>query len=138
MKNCIMCGKKLKGRHVKYCSLKCAQKGYYTGKAKCMTNTEKQVRELFVDFQRAFDFYEKRFRQSIAWKARVFVCACFDLGHTSSSIGRGIHKDHATVLLHHRKAKEEEKKLAQDFLKNPKTYKYVDKSKQIYPDGFHY
>lgn len=138
---CVVCGKKLSGNKRKYCCGKCAQVGYNTGKSQPKINTEYQVRELWGYFQRAFDFNGQRFIPSQVWKARVFICACYELGYTPNSISRGIKKDHSTVLYHHRRASDEEKMLASDFLKDSKKYRYINKIKDIqsiYPQGFHY
>ena len=137
----VVCGREIKKPKRKYCSMECAQKGFKQGKSRHILNTENQVRELWGYFQRAFDVEQGKVIPSQAWKVRVFVWACYGLGYTPNSISRGMEKDHSTVLYHHRKVKDGEKKLAEEFLKDSKSYRYINKIKDaqsIYPKGFHY
>lgn len=137
---CVVCGRKLKKHKQKYCCQKCAQVGYKKGLARSIDNTEKQVAELWGYFKRAFDVGEEKIGSLNAWKMRVFVCACYEMGHRPNSIGRGMKKDHSVVIYHHKRVSEEEKKIALDFLKDSKNYIYINKlrPKSIYPEGFHY
>lgn len=138
---CIVCGKEIIGRKRKYCCIKCAKIAYQVGLSKPKENTEKKVFELWQYFKRAFDMESDKITSSNAWKARVFVCACYELGHSANSIARGLHKDHSVVLHHHKKANDREKQIASEFVKDTKHYRYINKLNtvaSIYPVGFHY
>lgn len=138
---CIVCGNELKKPQRKYCCKKCAQIAYLSGMSQPMVNNEKQVRELWVYFKRSFDIKSDRFGSLSVWKLRVFVCACLEMGYNINSISRGIKKHHSVILYHKKRALENEKKLASDFLKDSKKYIYINDLKPkkiIYPEGFHY
>ena len=135
---CIICGKELSKYQRKYCCPKCAQIAYITGKSSPKTNYENQVSNLWVYFKKSFCFVGQRFNPKQAWKARIFISACYELGYTPNSIARGLKKDHATILYHHKMASEEEKEIAREFLNNKKTYIYKEKKKPIRPAGFSY
>ena len=136
---CIICGKVLPENKRKYCCTKHARLGYLSGVANPKTNTEEQVRDLFDYFKRSFDFDERKFR-SESWKGRVFIEACYMLKYSSCSIARGLSKNHADILYHHKKVSLEEKELAREFLNDKKNYVYKKeiKPKSIYPEGFSY
>lgn len=138
---CIICGNELKGMKRKYCCMKCAHIAYNLGLSQPKKNTEKNVAELWGYFKRAFDMVDDKITSSNAWKMRVFVSACYELGHSPNSIAKGLHKDHSVVLFHHKKASEKEKQIASEFVKNTKHYRYINKintEKSFYPVGFHY
>ena len=135
---CIICGKELNRFQRKYCCVRCAQISYKSGKSEPKINSEIQVRELFSYFKKAFDFNGERFIPTQAWKARVFVFACYELGYSPNSIARGLKKDHSTILYHHNQASDKEKKLSCDFLKDTHKYRYINNIKPLRPEGFHY
>ena len=134
---CIICGKELTGKKRKYCSWKCAKIAFAIGLATPQENSEKKVAELFELFKKAFNMEEK-ITSLNSWKIRVFISACYERKYSANSIGRGIKKNHATVIRHYQKLKESEKKLALEFLKDPEHYRYYSQPKPIYPKGFHY
>ena len=134
---CIICGKELTGKKMKYCSMECAKKAYVLGLSETKANTEVQIRSMWNDFNKAFDVSEK-ITATNAWKMRVFVEACYIQHHTPNSIARALKKDHATILHHKKKVQEKERLLAVQFLKDPKNYKYGKVGKPVYPVGFHY
>ena len=136
---CIVCGKKLPKYKRKYCCYQHAQKGYKQGLSTTKTNTENKVKELFVDFQKAFDFHKERIGSNDSWKLRIFIRACYLLNHTPASISRGINKNHADILHHNNKVSFIEEEIAKEFIKNPKKYEYIGtKPKNIYPKDFSY
>lgn len=137
---CIVCGKNLTGHKRKYCCPRCAQIGFISGLARPKENTALQVQELFGYFKRGFNFNESKFRGEV-WKGRVFIWACKLLHHSPNSIARGLCKNHTDILYHLKRVKDEEKRLAEDFIKDSKHYIYINDlkpKKSIYPEGFHY
>lgn len=131
---CIICGRELVGKQVKYCRLKCANIGYRLGYNDSKENKSKTVENLYKRFKKAFDVDRERYNPKRVWLIRVFIKACLIKGYTQSSIARGIHKDHSCVHYHTKRIQKNEEKLAVEFLKN-ENYHYV---KTNYPKGFTY
>ena len=123
---CIICGKKLTGRHYKYCSMNCAQIGYKKGKAVRQSDDSKSVEKLYERFKKAFRVQRTFHDKNGGQKARVFISLCLALGYSVTSIGKGIGKDHSTVTRHKQKITQEDERIAQEFYNNKN---YVDGSK---------
>ena len=51
---CIICGKELTGKRKKYCSMKCAQKGFILGKSTHFKDDSKKVLSLYKRFSISF------------------------------------------------------------------------------------
>lgn len=133
---CIVCEKELVGRQRKYCCAKCRTLGQQLGYSEEYKDNSKSVEVLYRRFKKSFKIEKERYNPKIAFKIRVFVCACMKLGWSITSVSRGIKKDHATILYHLRRIKENESRLADEFLSNDK-YSYNER-KNYYPEGFTY
>ena len=123
---CIVCGKKLRGNRYKYCSSKCAQKGYKQGKAMRIVDKSVAVRDLYEDFKKSFLVGTSYHCKDGGTKIRTFVCACLSLGYSITSIAKGIGRDHSTISHHKYNITEDEKRLAKTFLEH-KDYVYGSK-----------
>lgn len=124
--NCIICGKELTGKRRKYCSKKCAQIGYITGKAETKIDRSKEAEVLFIRFQKAFNHYGGYKGNGNGFIRRIFIAACVMSGFCDSSIAKAIKRDRSTVCVHRNHLSDLEKKIAKEFLEN-KNYVYGSK-----------
>lgn len=140
---CIICGKELTGKRKKYCSMKCAQKGFILGKSTHFKDDSKKVLSLYKRFSDSFNCYglESKcifHRKNGGLKIRTFIAACLELGYSQQSIAHGIGRDHSTISRHCYRITEKEINLAKEFLSNNNYVFEKPTIKKIYPDGFNY
>ncbi len=129
---CIICGKELVGHQRKYCSMECAQIGYYTGKAERPKDESKEVSKLFKKYLKEYNLESYFHGYGRGKYIRRFIAACVEKGFNVSSIAKGINRCHTTVSKHVRKLTNEDKLVGHQFLLG----NYEKES--IYPKGFSY
>lgn len=125
---CIICGKKLTGRQRKYCSRKCGQRGYKTGKAESKINAPQEVKVLYERFLKSFKRSGGKTYRGVGqgFYIRIFVSACEQIGYSDSSISEATKLERSNICRHRLNVKKEEAEIARQFLEN-KDYVYGSK-----------
>lgn len=126
--NCVICGKELTTKQMKFCSKDCARVGHDIPGLKSrhiiLDERYKECTKEFTRFIRAFSFVNGiRLNDKMLSKLRIFSCAMREKHLSADLIGKVTNKKPSTIKYHLKQITEEERFYANQFLTNTK-YKY--------------